>query len=133
MSTQTCERVESPGVPAAIGSPADGRQIKQRKHNYEHRVGRDRSQQWRRAVQVGFLLLNVWLGGEFYLWVRQFEDGGSNFSITRPAGVEGWLPIAGLMNLKYWVSTGQIPVIHPAAMFIHLTFIAIAFLFRKAF
>src|SRR5438045_9019124 len=51
----------------------------------------------------------------------------------RPAGVEGWLPIAGLMNVKYWLSTGHIPGIHPAAFFLFITFLAIAFLFRKAF
>ena len=51
----------------------------------------------------------------------------------RPAGVEGWLPIAGLMNLKYWITTGHLPTTHPAALFLLLTFVAVAFLFRKAF
>ncbi len=133
MSTQTCEHVESPPGPVCSGSPTAEKQNQQRKHKYERRAGRDRSQQWRHALQLAFLLLNVWLGGDFYLWVRQFEDGASKLSITRPAGIEGWLPIAGLMNLKYWVSTGQIPVIHPAAMFLLLSFTAIAFLFRKGF
>jgi polyferredoxin len=47
--------------------------------------------------------------------------------------VEGWLPIAGLMNLKAWVITGRVPSIHPATMFLLLAFIAISFAFRKAF
>src|SRR5579859_1214567 len=60
---------------------------------------RDHSQQLRHGFQIAFLLLNVWLGVQFYFWVRQFEVAGSQISIARPAGVEGWLPIAGLMNL----------------------------------
>jgi polyferredoxin len=96
------------------------------------RTDRDYSQLLRRTYQFAFLLLNVWLGGVFYLWVRQFETDGHS-SLSRPAGVEGWLPIAGMMNLKYWVLTGHLPAIHPAAMFLLVTFLAIAFLFRKAF
>ena len=49
----------------------------------------------RRSFQAAFLLLNVWIGGIFYFWVRQFEPGGAPTSLQRPAGVEGWLPIAG--------------------------------------
>jgi hypothetical protein len=72
------------------------------------RVGRDHSQIYRRSFQIAFLILNVWLGGLFYIWVRGFEMGTHNRAITRPAGVEGWLPIAGLMNFKYWLSAGKI-------------------------
>jgi hypothetical protein len=97
------------------------------------RVGRDHSQIYRRSFQVAFLLFNIWLGGLSYLWVRGFETGTQNRAITRPAGVEGWLPIAGLMNFKYWLSTGKIPATHPAAMFLFISFLAIAFLVRKAF
>src|ERR1700739_1320915 len=93
----------------------------------------DRSQLYRRSFQGAFLLLNLILGTKFYFWVRQFETGVANANLQRPPGVEGWLPIAGLMNLKYWLLTGQIPHVHPAAMFLLLTFLAMAFLFRKAF
>jgi polyferredoxin len=65
--------------------------------------------------------------------VRNLETGAAGPSRTRPAGVEGWLPIAGLMNFKYWISAGHIPTTHPAALFLFLAFLAIAFLFRKAF
>ena len=96
------------------------------------RTERDYSQAVRRAYQFVFLLLNVWIGGLFYVWVRHFE-AGTESSLSRPAGVEGWLPIAGMMNTKYWLQTGHVPLIHPAAMFLLLTFLAMAFLFRKAF
>ena len=97
------------------------------------RVARDRSQLYRRGFQVVFLLLNVWLGSLFYFWVRGFEAGTYGRASSRPAGVEGWLPIAGLMNFKFWLSTGKIPATHPAAMFLFVSFLAIAFLLRKAF
>jgi len=93
----------------------------------------DRSQLYRRSFQGAFLVLNLWLGTEFYFWVRQFEVGVIDTSLHRPAGVEGWLPIAGLMNLKYWLLSREIPQVHPAAFFLLLTFLAMAFLFRKAF
>jgi polyferredoxin len=97
------------------------------------RTDRDHSQPLRRSFQFAFLLMNVWLGGLFYMWVRHFETAGQTRAVTRPAGVEGFLPIAGMMNLKYWLVTYQVPAMHPAAMFLLVTFVSIAFLFRKAF
>ena len=104
-----------------------------RKKSWARRTDQDTSQTWRGGYQLTFLLLNVWLGGEFYLWVRQYETGAAQIAWTRPAGVEGWLPIAGLMNLRYWLLTGRVAAIHPAAMFLLLTFLSMAFLLRKAF
>lgn len=43
------------------------------------------------------------------------------------------MPIAGMMNLKYFLTTWHVPTLHPAALFLLVTFLAIAFLFRKAF
>jgi polyferredoxin len=65
--------------------------------------------------------------------VRQIETGVGVTSLQRPPGVEGWLTIAGLMNLKYWLLSGQVPKVHPAAMFLLIAFLSMAFLFRKAF
>jgi len=97
------------------------------------RTGRDYSQTLRRSFQFAFLLLNVYLGGMFYLWVRQFESGSQSTAFARPAGVDGWLPIAGMMNFRYFLATGHIPAMHPAAMFLLISFLSISFLFRKAF
>jgi polyferredoxin len=98
-----------------------------------HRAPPDSSQKIRRTYQRVFLLVNIWLGGQFYLWVRHYETSGQSAYVPRPAGVEGWLPIAGLMNFKYWLLTGRVPEIHPAAMFVLLSIAAISFLFRKSF
>jgi len=80
------------------------------------RAPRDRSQALRRSVQIVFLALNVWIGLEFYLFVRYCETGGRSIWIERPPGVEGWLPIAALMNWKVFAATGRMPTLHPAGM-----------------
>ena len=95
------------------------------------RTGRDHSQTWRRLVQGLFLALNAWIGLQFVLFVGYFV--GHGLHVSRPPGVEGWLPIAGLMNLKYFLATGHVPFLHPAAMFLLVSFLAISILFRKAF
>lgn len=97
------------------------------------RQGVDRSQLLRRAFQWAFLLLNVWIGVEFYLFVRFYESGGQTVFVPRPPGVEGWLPIASLMNLKAWLATGEVPALHPAGMFLLIAFLAISWIFRKTF
>ena len=97
------------------------------------RTDRDYSQLLRRSFQFAFLLLNLGIGVRFYFWVCNLEAGSFDNAGRRPAGVEGWLPIAGLMNVKYWISSGHVPSIHPAAMFLFVSFLAIAFLLRKAF
>lgn len=93
----------------------------------------DRSQMLRRASQLVFLALNVWIGVEFVLFVRYYELGGASARVLRPAGVEGWLPIASLMNLKVLALTGTLPAIHPAGTLLLLAFLAMSWLFRKSF
>lgn len=117
MATQTLEKLAS-------SAP---------KKKLVRRLLQDRSQQIRHAVQWAFVVLNGWLGVQFYLWVRYFEHGGHGLYLPRPAGIEGWLPIAGLMNTKYFLSTGHVPAIHPAAMFLFMAFLVMSLLFKKAF
>ncbi len=93
----------------------------------------DQAQLVRHTVQVAFLLLNLWIGVRFYAFVRYFETAGQTVFVARPPGVEGWLPIAALMNLKYLVLTGLVPDVHPAGLFLLLAFVGISFAVRKAF
>jgi polyferredoxin len=97
------------------------------------RLAPDRSQQVRRVVQFAFLALNAWIAIEFLLWVRYFESTGQTRYFARPAGVDGWLPIAGLMNLKYFLVMHQIPAVHPAAMVLAAVFLLSSLLLKKAF
>lgn len=97
------------------------------------REAKDYSQTLRRATQAIFLALNAWVGLQFYLWVRWAETGGRAVSVSRPAGVEGWLPIEGIMQFKYFAATQQLPKVHPAAFFLFVSFSLISLLFRKSF
>ena len=65
--------------------------------------------------------------------MRYYETAGSTTFVARPGGIEGWLPIAGLMNLKYSLATGQVPSVHAAAMLLLVAFIVISLLLKKAF
>jgi len=104
-----------------------------RKKPFVRRVLRDRSQQVRRYVQLAFLALSVWLAIEFLLWTRYFETQGGTLYVERPAGIDGWLPIAGLMNLKYFLVTHRAPSIHPAAMVLAAAFLLSSMLLKKTF
>src|ERR1022692_248074 len=97
------------------------------------RAGREHSQSLRHAMQIAFLALNVWIGIQFYLFVRYYETGGGSLLVARPPGVEGWLPIAALMNLKVLLATGEVPRLHPAGMFLLIAFLAMSWLARKSF
>lgn len=96
------------------------------------RRGPDGSQRLRQSVQFAFVALNVWIGVDFYLWVKQYETGAPAIH-DRPPGVEGWLPIAGLLNLKAFLVTGRVPLIHPAAMVLLMAFCVMSFIFRRSF
>ncbi len=102
---------------AAVAAPPSNRK------KLVRRAGRDFSQVVRRSVQLAFLALNVWIAAEFFLFVRYYETGGRTVWAARPAGVEGWLPIASLMNFKVWLYTGELPALHPAGMFLLAAFL----------
>lgn len=93
----------------------------------------EHSQNLRHAIQLAFLLLNLCIGIQFYLFVRYYETGGQSLRATRPAGVEGWLPIASLMNLKAALATGRLPAVHPAGTFLLVAFLSASWIFRKSF
>jgi hypothetical protein len=97
------------------------------------RLSPDCSQQVRRVVQLAFLLLNACIGVQFVLWVHYFESRGNSPYIEQPAGVDGRLPIAGMMNLRYFLITRQLPPIHPSAMVLLCVFLLSSLLVKKSF
>jgi len=119
-----------PGENEVVGSENEHRRIRKK---LVRRSDHDNSQQIRLGVQALFLILNLWIGLQFYLLVRWAESGGLGPVASRPAGVEGWLPIEGMMQFKYTILTGQLPVLHPAAFFLFTAFVLSSLLFRKAF
>ena len=104
-----------------------------RKKPLVRRLTADSSQQVRRVVQFAFLGLNVWLAIQFLRWTRYFESNGHTGYVERPAGLDGWLPIAGLMNLKYLLVAHRFPAIHPSAMVLGVIFLLSSMLLKKTF
>lgn len=98
------------------------------------RVGRKwhRSFRLRILVQSGFALTCVLLGVQFARFVSAAKAGAAVLP-TRPPGVEGFLPIGGLLGALDWIYQGTLNTIHPAATVLLLLFLAMALLARKSF
>ncbi len=90
-------------------------------------------QKFRSIVQLLFIFLCVWIGIEFFFFVRYFEMNGTITFNNRPPGVEGFLPISSLMNFLYFLRTGTIHQVHPAGFFIFTAIITISLFFGKSF
>ncbi len=103
------------------------------KKKLKRRLVSDSSQRYRGIFQLAFLALNLIIGVQFFLFVRYYESGGQTMKVSRPPGVEGWLPIASLMHLKAFILTLELPTIHPAGLFLLASFLTISILLRKAF
>ncbi|SEA75153.1 4Fe-4S binding domain-containing protein [Desulfuromusa kysingii] len=88
---------------------------------------------WRNLVQGGFLLWCIYLGFQFSRFVAHFVSQGKSPLVTRPPGIEAFLPIGALVSLKNWILNGIIDPVHPAALVLFLTFLALALLTRKSF
>jgi len=85
----------------------------------------------RLAIQILTLLVVIGIGLQFARWVAGLETGEP--TVSRPPGVEGFLPIAGLIALKHWLVTGELSRVHPAAPVILLLVLATGLLLKKAF
>jgi ferredoxin len=87
----------------------------------------------RLLIQWGMLFWCLLLGVQLGLFVRHFTSKGAAAYYPRFPGVEAFLPIGALVSLKNWLVNGEIEALHPAALVLLLTFIAMALLTRKSF
>ena len=100
---------------------------------YKTKLSSDKtSQPRRRLVQYLFLFILVLIGAQFTLWVTQLQNGQTPI-VSRPPGVEGFLPISALISLKYWLLTGVFNTVHPSALVILLIVMLLAVVLKKAF
>ena len=91
-----------------------------------------RSYRIRLLVQWLFAGICVMLGfqlGRFYTAAK----AGQLPLPQRPPGVEGFLPISGLMGILDWIYQGTLNRIHPAATILVLVILLMALLLRKSF
>lgn len=85
------------------------------------------------VVQWCFLVWVVGIGIRFGLFINSVESGAAAPLVSRPPGVEGFLPIGALTSLKYWLVSGKIHPVHPAALVIFLTVVLMSLLAKKSF
>ena len=90
-------------------------------------------QKLRFIIQSLFVLLCIWIGIEFYLFVKFLETNGVSSFYERPPGVDGFLPISSFMSFYFLITTGEIHHAHPAGLFIFLAIILMSFVFGKSF
>ncbi len=92
------------------------------------------SRKFRLVAQIFSLLVSIWIGIEFYFFVTYLESGGVGASVlVRPPGVEGYLPLSGLISLRDWFITGSLNTIHPASLVILVAILLSAFFLKKSF
>jgi NAD-dependent dihydropyrimidine dehydrogenase PreA subunit len=87
----------------------------------------------RSTIQLLFVLLCIWIGFEFHLFVKWGMSGGEASYVERPPGVGGFLPISSLMGLLHWIYTGAMNSVHPSGVYIFIAIVGIGLLFKKAF
>lgn len=87
----------------------------------------------RSVVQWCFMVWVAGIGIRFGLFVDSIESGAAAPLLSRPPGVEGFLPIGALTSLKYWLVSGTIHPVHPAAPVIFLSILFMSLLAKKSF
>src|SRR5512143_3403811 len=86
----------------------------------------------RYAVQAAFLLLTLFIGVRFYQFFVHFAAPGHPF-VERPASVDAFLPIGGLMAFKYFLLTGIVDPVHPAGFFLFAAILGVSLVMKKGF
>jgi polyferredoxin len=86
----------------------------------------------RYAVQAAFLLLTLFIGWKFYHFVQQYSAPAGTI-IERPASVDAFLPIGGLMAFKYFILTGIVDPIHPSGLVLFIAVLGVSLLLKKGF
>jgi polyferredoxin len=86
----------------------------------------------RRLVQVTFFVLVLVLGAQFTLWAFAHIAGRLPVP-SRPAGVEGFLPISALMSLRLALGGGGVHPVHPAGLAILVAVLVMSTLLAKSF
>ena len=89
-------------------------------------------QLYRKIVQFLFLATIVLIGIQFSIFVGQLENG-IRPTVSRPPGIEAFLPISSLISLKYWLVSGVFNRVHPSGLIILLTALATAVLLKRGF
>jgi len=84
-------------------------------------------------IQFCFFGFMLWLGLRFHQFVNYVRSGGAFPFTARLDGIDGFLPISGLMGTTSWLKGNGINYIHPASVVVFLTVLVGALLLRRSF
>ncbi len=100
--------------------------------NYFQGINLNNIQFHRKLIQYLFLITTVGIGVQFSIFVSQLERGIIP-TVSRPPGIEAFLPISSLISLKYWLVTGIFNRVHPSGLIILITVLLTAVLLKRGF
>ena len=69
----------------------------------------------RRVVQWSTALIMAGVGVHYSWWIGAHLQGRWP-SVSRPVGVEAFLPIDGMLGFRHWLLSGVVDTVHPAAL-----------------
>ncbi|MBD3162579.1 MAG: 4Fe-4S binding protein [Candidatus Eisenbacteria bacterium] len=136
MEASRSKILETPPGPGRAGTKrrrARAARLRWDRVRFALKLGIARTSGWRLAVQLGFSLVSVVLGIQFGRYVEAARTTTSGPLPVRPPGVEGYLPISGLMGALDWIYQGTLNTIHPAATILFLVFVGLSLALRKSF
>ncbi len=86
----------------------------------------------RRGVQWAMTVVVLAIGVQFSFWVKA-HIAGRWPAVSRPAGVEGFLPIDAMLSLRHLMDSGVVDAIHPAGLAIFLGICLMSAVLAKSF
>ena len=86
----------------------------------------------RRVIQWVMTAVVVMIGIQFSLWVIPHLEGRWP-SVSRPPGVEAFLPIDAMLGLRYLLTEGVVDAIHPAGLAIFIGICLMSVVVAKSF
>ncbi|MDK9699682.1 MAG: 4Fe-4S binding protein [bacterium] len=134
-SNRENEQTETSGTAVDLVKMAKTRQKEQRQERLAQTWGGKQLRRFRARSYVQMAMFGVVLaiGFQFYRFVHAGLTTTSGALPHRPPGVDGFLPITGIMGVVDWIATGTLNTIHPAATILLLVFVVISLFWRKAF
>ena len=120
-------------VIAFRGARPDDGSVKVLKHRQpEQEAGEIGVLTARRVTQWVMTAVVILIGVRYSLWVMPHLAGRWP-SVSRPPGVEGFLPIDAMLSLRHLLHTGTVSPIHPAGLAIFLGICLMSVVVAKSF
>jgi polyferredoxin len=86
----------------------------------------------RRAIQWVMATVVILIGIQFSLWVMPHLEGRWP-SVSRPPGVEAFLPIDAMLGLRHLLNGGVVDAVHPAGLAIFIGICLMSLVVAKSF